>query len=207
MKQKSELSLNQIYNKCIEILRDYDSGKKLCSSDCNFVFLFAKRHPDADELFEDWSGDILVKNHPNYPNKCFWVVKNNGYLQHFSLKNCKAGKYPDSLENFRRACGTTIRDCLADLRKDCVERNNLDGVFQVHHAKIKLNDLIDEFIKQYKIDIKKVKFNTDPISFKDKELSNKWFEYHNKNATLQVVRIEHHKYIHSNEYKYFGSSK
>jgi len=192
-----ELTPNQMYEKSLDILHKYDSGSELYPSHCRFISYFAQRHPNKDSLFEDWSGKIIVRKHPDYPNKCFWLIKNDGEEVNFSLKYCKAGKYSSSIENFRVACHTAIREYLRNIRKEYVEKNQLYGMFHVHHDKITFLSLIDNFIKENKINTDTIKFCKDPISFEDKNLENKWFEYHKENAILKVLSVEEHKKTHS----------
>lgn len=82
------MDINKVKSKSRAILNNIKDGEKLSDSDSAFMKELLKFHDKAADKQKDLS-HIEVGPHPEYTKtRCFFVVKNDGSKEDFSVSKC-----------------------------------------------------------------------------------------------------------------------
>lgn len=156
-------------------------------------------YPDGEEVKyrPDEIVDITVEPHPEYQHtKCIYLKLTNGQQSTMSYKRLKA-KPPQDFNNQRAAFRVAIKDQIKQFRKDkknqCEssdhEENNAanDIEYEVDHI-LPFNELMKAFQDEHEGPIEII-YNTltRTYDFADKKIKEKWVNFHQINATLQLL--------------------
>lgn len=189
-----------------KILNHYPDGQHLSEKDFEFMFQVIKRHPEFELKNGVGIKAFYVRRNPVYKNtRCFWLVRFDGSNTDFSYKECLT---PTSQEKkFFNACRAAIEPYTQEYKRKFFEnlkgeiylcpythqRLNFIGSHVDHKAPRTFQKIIRSFLKEYAIDVDKVKINssaqdnTCQDTLGDVDIERLWVEYHNTHAVLQVI--------------------
>ena len=142
-----------------------------------------------------------------FGTKCFQIIRNDLTAENFSYIYCINGDLKP-FTKFSNACRNAIQQDLHGVKQKYFDKNSIKGKVRCqetgilsswtelnvdHRQPNTLSVIIDRFIELYKIDIsiieyKKSKDNKSLLD--DKDIENKFLEYHIEKANLRVVRKE-----------------
>ena len=68
----------------------------------------------------------------------------------------------------------------------------------VHHAEVPFSKIVGRFIQEYQIDVNALEYNGEELwLFCDQSIAEKFREYHNKFATLELIHQDVHHQLHA----------
>lgn len=188
------------------ILHRYKNKEYLSKDDFEFMFEVLKMHPDASVKIGNGVKAIYIKQNPIYKNtRGFWIVREDNSETDFSYLECLKETPHERL--FISACRVAISPYIKEFKENFFDQLpgkksicpftgeliSLTNSHVDHKAPLTFQKIVNLFLDEYKIDPKKIKINgkgEDGIvqsTFSDKKLEQKWIEYHNKVAQLQIV--------------------
>lgn len=187
------------------ILYGYRDGENLCASDLGFMLDVLRRHPDYEQKAGAGISHIFVKRNPTYTNtRCFWIGRIDGSQTDFSYNEC-LDETPHA-KRFVNACRVAIAPVVQEFKRRAFlaargpllcpytgERLDFSNSHVDHQAPATFQALVESFVSESSLDISavtingKAQDNTYQDTFDDKELEQRWIEYHNANASLQLV--------------------
>jgi hypothetical protein len=142
-----------------------------------------------------------------FGTKCFQIIRNDLTSENFSYVYCINGDLKP-FTKFSNACRNAIHKDLHNVKQKYFDENSVKGKVKCqetgilsswtelnvdHRQPNTLSIIIDRFIELYKIDLKDIKYETDEDNkslLADKELENKFRNYHMEKANLRIVRKE-----------------
>jgi hypothetical protein len=191
-------------NRIREIRDRYSDGEILSHDDFDFMLEVLKGHPQFDAKCGAGIRNIFVNTNPEYTNtRCFWLTRTDGSSTDFSFKECLTPTL--QIKKFHNALRAAIEPFTMQFKRDhfdkypessCPitgERLDFVGSHVDHIFPQTFQELVEQFIKSNNIDVEKVEIigDREDNNFKDKLvdeiLREKWIEFHNTHATLQIV--------------------
>lgn len=189
-----------------EILYRYQDGQYLSDNDFEFMFQVLKRHPDFEIKNGIGVKALFIRQNPVYKNtRCFWLVRFDDSETDFSYQECLK---PTSQEKkFFNACRVAIEPYTQEYKRKFFDGLNGEvylcpytnqplhfiGSHVDHKAPNTFQQIVRSFLKEYAIDVSKVKINSGALdnkyqdTFGDVDLERLWIEYHNSHAVFQVI--------------------
>tara|TARA_R110002124_G_C8782031_1_gene500848 strand:- start:53 stop:742 length:690 start_codon:yes stop_codon:yes gene_type:complete len=187
-----------------EILNSYNFGEKLNEIDTIKIIELLKNHPEFERKFSFGIKEIIVEK-VKYGSKAFHILNNNSELEAFSYIKCINGKKPP-LTIFSNTCRDVIQKDINLVKYQYFSDNSKKGEVKCqetgelckweklvvdHRQPNTFSIIVDRFIELNNIDINSVEYIEiiDGVyDFKDKEISNKFREYHKEKANLRIVK-------------------
>jgi len=189
-----------------KILNSYDFKESLSNEDIKDVSALVNKTKADDEIVKAGIKDIIIGK-VQYGTKCFEVKFNNGTIDAFSyILAINGSRKP--FTKFTVACRNAIQDDLRNVKLKYFDLYSKNGKVKCHETGIdslwtELNVdhrqpntfsiILDRFIELNNIDLKSIEYekdNNNRILLSDKELENKFRNYHIKKANLRIVRKE-----------------
>jgi len=78
-----------------EMLNKYSIGETVSNTDALDLTALLHRHDERTKKIGVGISHFEVGLPPDYPGKCFWLVRSNGTREDFSIKHCLALKTYD----------------------------------------------------------------------------------------------------------------
>ncbi len=188
------------------ILNSYDFGETLNEYDFNEIKNLIQAHPDFENKFNFEINKILVAK-VKYNTKSFQVVKNVSDRVVFSYLKCINGQYKPRAK-FNRACRDTVQEVLRNVKQKYFEKYSKKGRVKCqetgkisrweelvieHRQPNTFSVIVDRFIEINNIDLKSIEYdekNDGIYKFKDKNISERFMQYHKDKANLRIIRKE-----------------
>lgn len=188
------------------ILNSYDFGEVLNEEDtADLTALLLENETRKDKV--DCGIKEIKIGKVQFGTKCFQIVRNNLTTENFSYVFCINGDLKP-FTKFSNACRNVIHKDLQYVKQKYFDQNSVKGKVKCqetgmlsswtelnvdHRQPNTLSIIIDRFIELQKIDLKKVEYekdNENKTFLADKELEDKFREYHIEKANLRIVRKE-----------------
>jgi len=188
------------------ILYQYQDEQYLLDNDFEFMFEVLKRHSDFEIKNGVGTKAIFVKQNPMYTNtRCFWVVRLDDSKTDFSYLECLNTTSHE--KKFLNACRAAIEPYTFEYKRQFFDKLNGETYFCPfthqplsfigshvdHKAPNTFQQIVKSFLKEYAIDVSKVKINSSALdnkyqdTFDDVDLERLWIEYHNSHAVFRVI--------------------
>ena len=142
-----------------------------------------------------------------FGTKCFQIIRNDLTTENFSYVYCINGDLKP-FTKFSNACRNAIHKDLQNVKQKYFDQNSFKGKVKCqetallsswtelnvdHRQPNTLSIIIDRFIELHKIDLQNIEYETDEDNkslLVDKDLENKFRDYHMEKANLRIVRKE-----------------
>jgi len=156
-------------------------------------------HPEKETKIGCGVKGFKIAKHPTYNHYQTFIIRTNDELINFSFVCCCKfnGKYKKSQEEYLliQAMRNSITDQIMFFKNNnkrvcCNCKTTTSAEFHVDHNEPSFQQLYHQFIKLYPCEIKKfLKDNNTRIMFDDADIEykNKWVEFHQSNASLQIL--------------------
>jgi hypothetical protein len=176
----------QLIEKCRTIL--YSS--KITDEDKIFLKELLESHPDYQLKRGCGIKDFFIKK-TIYGTLGFNIIRVDGSKTDFSFLQCISPK--SNLMKIKNACRNAIRPTIKKIK------TNKEKV--IHHNNISFDKIVSEWLSNKKLDLtlNTSEDNNQETYFLNSITINSFIEFHNKNATLQEITIQEHKYQHHNK--------
>lgn len=188
------------------ILNAYEPNQSVNENDFIDLVGLIEVRPDKDEKIGCGIESIQVIE-IRYKTKCFELTRIDGSKEIFSYRNSINGK-PNLLTKFSKACREAISEDLRKVKLAYFKKHSSKGRVKCqetgelckweelnvdHRQPNTLSVIIDRFIEVNRIDIGVVQY-TEAIDgvyqFTDKEVEEKFRNYHSDKANLRLVMKE-----------------
>lgn len=203
--------LGKIFNKksltdyVRKILHKYDVGQPINLSDFEFIRNLLNNHPSAKEKIGSGVDKILVVEQQKVGlNRHFLIVRIDGSETDFSYLACIT--QPNPYVKFCSVCRRVVGDQIINFKRTFFNQNKsttcpITGQAikavnsHVDHISPNTFDvLIQGFIAKYSINVKDVEYiqidNQVGACFKNDQIRDDFYRYHEENAKMRVVSIE-----------------
>jgi hypothetical protein len=142
-----------------------------------------------------------------FGTKCFQIIRNDLTSENFSYVYCINGDLKP-FTKFSHACRNAIHGDLHNVKQKYFDQNSIKGKVKCqetgilsswtelnvdHRQPNTLSVIIDRFIELHNINLNNIRYETDENNKRvlaDKDLENKFRDYHMKKANLRIVRKE-----------------
>ena len=164
----------------------------------SFLLELIKRHPDYETKLGVGINYFTICNNPYSRNKSFHLTftRIDGSIDDISINLCIKGKKLTNKQQTLNAMRHSIRKEIREFKMNTEQRCSLCGIigvdFDCDHYGIEFKDISESFIGKYDVCNS---FASDECftCFEDIEYKNKWIDYHNERAKLQLLCIPCHK--------------
>jgi hypothetical protein len=184
------------------LLKKYENGRAFNAHDLAFVrdaLQYRKDFGDGVNLLDIEITDVFVRRigstyHLHIKRSDGSTVEVN-HNKIFSRRKT-TGKFNNTnqMNRFLRACRYEIKDYI-----ERIPGNTKD--VDIHHTNVRFRNMVDDFIKQYNIDVEAVKVsglvdNRRHTAFVDRNLAKRWVQFHNDNSDIVLVSPKLHAKLH-----------
>jgi len=139
-----------------------------------------------------------------YKTKCFELTRKDGSSEVFSYRNCLNGQ-SNPLAKFSKTCRESISEDLRNVKLAYFKKHSAHGQVKCqetgelckweelnvdHRQPNTFSIIVDRFIEFYRIDVNNIEYTEvmDGVyNFSDKELCEKFRQYHKGKANLRLV--------------------
>lgn len=184
------------------IMKNNNNNVFLNDMDSNFMFDLLQWHEEFDEKSGVGIDKFFIMDNEQYTNtRTFRILRFDGSTTHFSFMACLNNK--TKKHRVIKAFRYHIESQIKDFKTEFFNNNSLvfceftkerlySYACHVDHIKPKtFKKLMSDFMQNESLSFDNIdlldskdKYNEE---FKNKELINKWFDYHKNNAELRVV--------------------
>ncbi|MEA1873500.1 MAG: DUF3223 domain-containing protein [Bacteroidota bacterium] len=187
-------------------LNSYDFGEILNEDDTADITALLFENETRKDKIGNGIKEIKIGK-VQFGTKCFQIIRNNLTSENFSYVYCINGD-PKPFTKFSHACRNAIYKDLHSVKQRYFDQNSIKGKVKCqetgtlsswtelnvdHRQPNTLSIIIDRFIELQKIDLKNIEYKTDRDNktiLADKNLENKFRDYHMGKANLRIVRKE-----------------
>jgi hypothetical protein len=191
--QGIDLTKTKIKSICQEILNRSIPDKKLNNEDELFIIDLIKYHPRSIEKIGCGIKNIIVKK-GLYNCKCFYILRVDNTEIDFSYNHCLSGSKSNK-SKFSEAARRVVQNYIYNLVIQYSYKNNYDFKnYELHHTKPSFEEIISNFIDEYKIDLSIIEYdrNKQGLYFIDKKLCELFYCYHNYIMKYEIITKENH---------------
>jgi hypothetical protein len=190
-------------------LNSYDFGETLNAEDTADVTALLLENETRKDKIGCGIKEIRIGK-VQFGTKCFQIIRNDLTIENFSYVYCINGDL-NPFTKFSNACRNAIHKDLHDIKQKYFDQNSVKGKVKCqetgilsswtelnvdHRQPNTLSIIIDRFIEIHKVDLKNIKYERDKDNkslLADKNLENKFKDYHMDKANLRIVRKEKNK--------------
>lgn len=177
--------------------QDSPLGEPLPPADAMIIRDLLALHPRVDEKVGCGIDYIYVGSSPNGNNRCFYIKRIDGTSTDFGTSKCLHGDRLEAL--FKSACRVAVEEQIERFRKDFYssqEGKNLIAageLIHIDHSSPTFDHLVGRFYESLGIPLQDIKFNglssdnESKVTFVDSSISERFAEFHLKNAKLRGV--------------------
>ena len=187
-------------------LNSYDFGETLNTEDTKDLTALLLENETRKDKIGCGIKEIKIGK-VQFGTKCFQIIRNDLTSENFSYVYCINGN-PKPFTKFSNACRNAIHEDLHNVKQKYFDENSVKGKVKCQETKVlsyweelnvdhrqpnTLSIIIDRFIELQKIDLKNIEYETDKDNkslVADKDLENKFRDYHMEKANLRIVRKE-----------------
>jgi hypothetical protein len=187
-------------------LNSYDFGEVLNEEDKADVTALLLENETRKDRIGCGIKEIRIRK-VQFGTKCFQIIREDMTFENFSYVLCINGDLKP-FAKFSRACRNAIHKDLQDVKQKYFDQNSIKGKVKCqetgvlsswselnvdHRQPNTLSIIIDRFIELHKIDLATIEYFKDKDNkslLVDKELENKFIDYHMEKANLRIVRKE-----------------
>ena len=187
-------------------LNSYDFGEKLNDEDTADVTALLLENETRKDKIGCGIKEIIIGK-VQFGTKCFQIIRNDLTSENISYIYCINGDLKP-FTKFSNACRNAIHKDLHNVKQKYFDQNSVKGKVKCqetgilsswtelnvdHRQPNTLSVIIDRFIELHKINLKKIEYETDKDNkslLADKDLENKFRDYHMEKANLRIVRKE-----------------
>lgn len=187
------------------ILNKYPSNQQISKEHFEFMLALLNGHKKREEKIGVGVKNIWIQPNEFYRTRCFWLERLDGSKTDFSYLQCLTEKKDDKKvkEAARKAVEYFTKEFKRDFFNICENRTcailnipiTRENSHVDHIPPNTFDNIFNEFVRENNIDIFDVKLLGKGVNadgkignwFNDKELENKWIEFHNKRAVLRVI--------------------
>lgn len=193
-------------------------GVALEGKSFDIINALLNRHPKASEKISSGVKSITVEDNGLASSRCFMVNRTDGSCIDFSYIRCFDGSLPQDIK-FKKACRRSVAKNTVAFREEQFgdKTVNIKGAksaisgeilsyenCHVDHTKPSFNQIVEEFIAYYKIDVNQIEtVELDKLigscAFVDPQLTEEFRAWHKERARLRLITIEEHKAVHGSE--------
>lgn len=188
------------------ILNSYDFGESLNFEDFNDVYELLRRHPRAKEKIEVGIKDFKIGK-VQYDTKCFEFTRTDSTTGYFGYIKCINGDRK-AITEFSRVCRKAIQEDLKNVKAEYFKKHSKNGRVKCqetgelllyedlnvdHRQPNTFSIIVERFIEVNDIDLNEIKYVTTNDYAKelaDKDLIDKFRQYHKNKANLRLVKKE-----------------
>ena len=194
-----------LQNKIRTIRDSYADGESLSNDDFEFMSEVLEGHPEYKTKVGGGLKSMFVSTNPLYRNtRCFWLVRIDGSSTDFSFVECLTPTLHK--KKFFRALRTAIEPITMEFKKQFFAKRTEPyycpytgeelheiGSHVDHKAPNTFQELVEKFIREYAIDVDCIQIggdvedNTYQNTLVDDGLRQKWIDFHNAHAELQII--------------------
>jgi hypothetical protein len=195
------------------IRKESDLGRPLDGPALDYALAWLRWHEDWEEhlaehgqpeaVTVEWNTDV-----PSSDKRQFWVHYEDGFSINLSYKkdrNLFGYEESDDLSRKRklRDIKLAARQIIRPLHEELKHRSGLSGELDVHHDKESFQSLLfrffwDELGLRFLSDIQVAHLdNIGTKRFTPEEVARRWYEFHEREATLVVMTKADHQAWHS----------
>lgn len=187
-------------------LNSYDFGEVLNNEDTADVIALLVENETRKDKIGCGIKEVRIGK-VQFGTKCFQIIRNDLTIENFSYVYCINGDLKP-FTKFSNACRNAIHIDLHNVKQKYFDQYSVKGKVKCqetgilsswtelnvdHRQPNTLSVIIDRFIELHSIDLKEIEYETDQDNkslLADKELENKFREYHMEKANLRIVRKE-----------------
>ncbi|MEZ4883778.1 MAG: DCL family protein [Chitinophagales bacterium] len=197
---KTKKAANEYFS---EIL-NRNKNLELNGSDFDDVYQLLKNHPRASEKIGVGVSKIKVEPTEYANNVCFHIHRIDGSIENFGIGKCIDGEN-SFFRQFSIGCRKVVKEDLEKVKKDYFSEHSKEGKVRCqfsyeelsweetnvdHREPNTFSVIVDRFIEVEKIDLQKIEYNKDQTygnEIINKDLQQKFKEYHKEKALLRIV--------------------
>jgi hypothetical protein len=187
-------------------LNSYDFGEILNNEDTEDVIALLLENETRKDKIGCGVKEIKIGK-VQFGTKCFQIIRNDLTSENFSYIYCINGDLKP-FTKFSHACRNAIHGDLHNVKQKYFDQNSIKGKVKCqetgilsswtelnvdHRQPNTLSVIIDRFIELHNINLNNIRYETDENNKRvlaDKDLENKFRDYHMKKANLRIVRKE-----------------
>ena len=187
-------------------LNSYDFGETLNSEDIEDVTALLLENETRKDKIGCGIKEIRIGK-VQFGTKCFQIIRNDLTSENFSYVYCINGDLKP-FTKFSHACRNAIHKDLHNVKQKYFDQNSVKGKVKCqetgilsswtelnvdHRQPNTLSVIIDRFIELHRINLKGIEYETDKDNkslLADKQIENKFRDYHIEKANLRIVRKE-----------------
>lgn len=187
-------------------LNSYDFGEVLSDEDTEDIIALLLENETRKDKIGCGIKEVRIGK-VQFGTKCFQILRNDLTIENFSYVYCINGDLKP-FTKFSNACRNAIHRDLHNVKQKYFDQYSVKGRVKCqetgvlsswtelnvdHRQPNTLSVIIDRFIELHNIDLKNIEYETDKDNkslITDKELENKFREYHIEKANLRIVRKE-----------------
>lgn len=185
-------------------LNSYDFGEILNDEDKTDVIALLLKNETRKDKIGCGIKEIRIGK-VQFGTKCFQIIRNDLTSENFSYVYCINGDLKP-FTKFSNACRNAIHKDLHNVKQKYFDQYSVKGKVKCqetgmlnswtelnvdHRQPNTLSIIIDRFIELHNVDLKDIEYETNEDNkslLADKELENKFREYHIDKANLRIVR-------------------
>jgi len=186
------------------LLSKYGEGEKFNQTDMQFILdsiKYREKYGDGVKILSSSPVKKIFKRVTYDKTPLLFIVQTNGntievnYNKFYSKRKLNKYNNTPQMNKFIKACRYEVSKHGKNNGKDIVN----------HHDATSFRELIEEFIKNKKIDVNKIKMNNltndvRHVYYKDKDFAKEWLKFHDKKANITKVSKTLHSKLHRGKY-------
>lgn len=187
-----------------DILNSYDFGQTLNDNDFSDILCLIRVHPDFENKF-NFKIERIIVDKVKFNTKCFHVIKEDSAIVVFSYLKCINGQHSPKTK-FNNACRDSVQNDIRDVKNKYFKKHSNKGKVKCqetgelckweelvidHRQPNTFSVIIDRFLEINNLNLDSIEYDEiiDGIyNFKDKEITEKFKNYHREKANLRIVR-------------------
>lgn len=163
----------------------------------NFLSELIKRHPDFESKIGSGIDYFLISQNPVSRQKSYHLSfrRTDGSMDDISYNICITGKEVSNkvqtLNSMRNSIHSHIKQFKINAEQKCNKCGIIGVNFDCDHYGTEFKEISESFIKKYDVCSS---FKSDGFftCFDDDEYKDKWINYHNEKAKLQLLCVKCH---------------
>ena len=177
-----------IRNRVSSILKSYTRGMVVVGEDERILRDLIKMHPRANEKIGTGIKYFRI-GADHFGKNCFWINRSDDSRTDFSYLVCINGEKSNRLD-FTTACRLAVIEQILAV--------SVPGT-HVHHEGTTFQEIVDEFIAYYSLDISSIRYaDGDGVTesrFLDLGIESRFATFHRERANLIAIPPEEHRKI------------
>lgn len=185
------------------MLNRYIDGQEVNSDDHEILYELLLRHAEANEKIGNGIKRFYRKKSQDYPTSCFHLERLDGSSTDFSYKDCISRSEPTVEQYFYRACRQSVSVILTKQKNNlfdngaviCCNTKELVSkeTSELRHTEPSFGEIVRKFKELNSITANQSMFTESAdmqyaTKFSDDDLKNKFIDFHQNNARLEIFK-------------------